>query len=374
MAAERRNWLGLAFAVVLFALALDVLIRHDPIGVDFHTYLAAARTGIDRGWSLAYNQDIVALEQWAVAPGMKMQPFLSPPTVALVTAPLARVPYQTAYVVWAVFCFAAFALALAWAGVSRGISRWIAVVGALAPWWVMHAVNVGQVVPLVAAGTVVAWRLLRDRRDMLAGIALLTIFLKPNTAVLVPFAVLFAGRYRAFGTWVGASTALALVVFLLFGTSGVSAYVAQLRGPLPSGADDLTLHGALGATGALAMALRLVIVGAVLVASFKLRQRPGLVLAIAIVGSLVISPYLHGSDLCMLAAAGFVVWESLPVVSWRALLVGGWVLASPFVYLKGYALHLNRWPWFELLLLLALVIAAWRPLTSRADSGRQAPA
>jgi hypothetical protein len=374
MAAERRYWLGLALAVVLFALALDVVIRHDPIGVDFHTYLAAARTGVERGWSHVYNQDIVALEQWEVAPGMKMQPFLSPPTVAFAAAPLAHVPYDAAYVIWAVFCFVAFALSLAWAGISRGMSRWIAVVGALAPWWVMHAVNVGQVVPLVAAGTVVAWRLLRDKRDTLAGIALLAILLKPNTAVLVPFAVLFAGRFRAFGTFVGVSAVTAFVVFLLFGSTGVSDYTAQLRGPLPTGADDLTLHGALGATGAFAMALRLLIVGAVLAASFKLRRTPGLVLAVAIVGSLVISPYLHGSDLCMLAAAGFMVWESLPVVSWRALLVVGWVLASPFVYLKGYALHLNRWPWFELLLLLALVIAAWRPLTSRADSGRQAPA
>ena len=31
-----------AFAVVVWALYLDVAIRHDPISVDFHTYLAAA--------------------------------------------------------------------------------------------------------------------------------------------------------------------------------------------------------------------------------------------------------------------------------------------------------------------------------------------
>ena len=105
------------------------------------------------------------------------------------TAPLARIPYDIAYVVWAVLLFAAFAAALIWAGVSRGWGRWIAVVGALAPWWVMHAVNVGQVVPLVAAGTVIAWRLTRERRDLLAGIALAAILLKPNTAILVPFAL-----------------------------------------------------------------------------------------------------------------------------------------------------------------------------------------
>ena len=372
--AERRYWLVLAFAVVAFALALDLLIRHDPISVDFHTYLAASQVGLDRGWSHVYDQGLVAIEQKELAPDQKSQPFLSPPTVAFAAAPLAAIPYDTAYVIWAVFCFAAFAAAMAWSGVSKGLSRWIAVVGALSPWWVMHAVNVGQVVPLVAAGTLVSWRLLREKREVLAGVALLAIMLKPNTAVLVPFAVLFAGRFKAFASWAGGIAALAVVLLLTFGTSGISDYVMQLCGPLPTGADDLTLHGALGATGAFALFLRILIVGAVLAASYKLRNSIGLVLALAIVGSLVISPYLHASDLCMLAAAGFLVWESRPAVSWRAFLVAGWLLASPYIYLKGYSLHLKHWPWFELVLLLVLVIAAWWPLTARADSRRQAPA
>src|SRR5882672_5996225 len=180
--ADRRGWLAMAFAVVAVALALDLGIRHDPIGIDFHTYVAAGQIGLERGWSHVYDQGLVATEQKELAPGQVAQPFLSPPTVALVTSPLALLPYDVAYVVWAVFLLAAFAAALAWAGVSKGWGRWIAVVGALAPWWVMHAINVGQVVPLVAAGTVVAWRLTRERRDVFAGIALAAVLLKPNTA------------------------------------------------------------------------------------------------------------------------------------------------------------------------------------------------
>src|SRR5205807_9316052 len=186
----------------------------------------------------------------------------------------------------------AFAVALAWAGMSKGWGRWIAVVGALAPWWVMHAVNVGQVVPLVAAGTVVAWRLLRDRRDVLAGVALAAILLKPNTAILVPFALLPAWRLRAFGTWAVITAGVVVLSVAFIGPQGISEYITQLRGPLPKGADDLTLHGALAATGAFAAILRVVIVAAVMGAAYKLRHSPGLVIPIAIVGSLVISPYL----------------------------------------------------------------------------------
>ncbi len=371
---DRRHWLVLALCVVGFALALDVLIRHDPISVDFHTYFAASQVGLLAGWSHVYDQTTVLAAQYYLVPGQRIQPFLSPPTVAFVTAPLTLVRYDLAYTIWAFLCFAAFAASMAWAGTSRGLSKWIAVVGALAPWWVMHAVNVGQVVPLVAAGTILAWRLLREKKELLAGLVLLAVLFKPNTAVLVPFAILFAGRIRAFGAWAAGAAVIGAVVLLTFGTSGVAAYITQLRGPLPTGADDLTLHGVLGATGAFALGLRVLVVVAVLAASFKLRATPGLVLPLAIVGSLVISPYLHASDLCMLAGAGFIVWETRPVVSWRALLVAGWLLASPFLYLKGYSPHLTQWPWFEYVLLAAFVVAAWWPLTARADFRRRAPA
>ena len=364
----------MAFAVVVFALVLDVAIRHDPISVDFHTYAAAGQVGLEQGWSHIYDQTWVAVEQVELSPAHIVQPFLSPPTVAFITAPLGWLPYDLAYVVWAVFIFLAFAAALAWAGVSRGWGRWIAVVGALAPWWVMHAVNVGQIVPLEAAGLVLAWRLVRDRREVLAGLALATILFKPNNAILVPFALLFALRFRLFATWVGVSAAVLLLVLLTVGTVGIAQYVTQLRGPLPRGADDLTLHGALAATGMFATVLRVLIIGAVLAAAYRLRRSPGLVIPLAIIGSLLVAPYLHASDLCMLAAAGWMVWEERPVWSWRVPLVAAWVLASPFLYLKGVSPPLRQWPWFEIALLLLLLIAAWWPLTGGADSRRRVPA
>src|SRR5204862_3395952 len=144
--------------VVRSALSLGIAIRDDPLSVDFHTFLAPAQVGLQPGRPHIYGQGLVALLQAQTAPTERMQPFISPPTVALVVAPLALFPYDTAYVVWALISFGAFAAAMALCATSPGLSRWIGVVGALAPWWIMHAVNVGQVVPLVAAGTGVGWR------------------------------------------------------------------------------------------------------------------------------------------------------------------------------------------------------------------------
>jgi hypothetical protein len=377
----RRFWVPFALAVVLLALALDLWNRSEPIGIDFHTYEAAARVGLQAGWSHIYDQSLVAVEQMNLVPGQTAQPFLSPPPVAWVAALLAPLPYWPSYYVWAFLTFMALTLALVWASTSVGLARWVAAGAALAPWWVIHAVHLGQVVPLVAAGVVIAWRLARERRDVAAGIALAVVLLKPNTALLVPFALLAAGRFRVFAVWVAAGLVVAAIAVVMLGSLGISAYVNQLTGPLPAGASSLTLEGSLGISGAAALGLRLLIVAASLAVAFRLRRSLALVIAAGTLGSLLVAPYLHGSDLCLLSAAAWMVWEARRAVTWRVPIAVWWVIASPFVASSPLSLGLNRWPLVELLLLGALVVAAWRPgqeaepgLTGRADLRSRAPA
>ena len=369
-----RGPVTLAFAAVVAALCLDVAIRHDPISVDFNTYMAAAQIGLHDGWSHIYDQGLVAIQQQLLAPGSRRQPFISPPTVAFTVAPLAVFPHPVAYVIWAVLTFGAFAAAMALAGISTGLSRWVAVVGALAPWWIMHSVNVGQVVPLVAAGLVVGWRLLRDRREVLAGIAFGAILLKPNTAMLVPLALLFATRYRALAAW-GATAALVLLMTAaVLGPSGVMSYVNQMLGPWPGGADNVTLRGALDATGVFAAVLRTLIVVAVMGASYRMRASPGMVVPLAIVGSLLVSPYLHGSDLCLLAAAGWMIWEAQPKIAWRTLLAGFTRMVRHQREQERSADAGRMLDQILRALFLALLLSAIGPLTAWADSRRRAPA
>ncbi len=378
MTKSRRTWLWVGLAVPAVALVLSAW--HHPMhlgggfSIDFHTYLAAARVGMQSGWAHLYDQALVAVEQRRLVPHLWAQPFLSPPDVAWLVVPLTPLPYWVAYSLWAVLTFAAFAAALAWAGVSTGISRWIAVLAALSPWWVLHAVSVGQVVPLVAAGVVVAWRLLREKKDIAAGIVLAVIFLKPNTAFLAPFALLAAGRYRAFGAWVAAGGLIGLIALLTMGFDGVSSYVSQLLAPLPSGADSLTFKGALGVTGVAATVLRVIVVGIALVTAFKLRASSGLVLAAGIVGTLIVAPYLHGSDLCLLSAAGWFIWEERTALAWRIPLAIGWLLGSPYPLLVGLGPNLTQFPLMEYALLVALLVVAWQPLTGAADLRTRAPA
>ena len=380
MTISRRTWLRAALAVTGVALALSAWKHPMHLGggfsIDFHTYLAAARVGLQLGWAHLYDQAQVSIEQHNLVPELWSQPFLSPPDVAWLVAPLTPFPYWVAFALWAALTFSAFAAALAWAGMSTGTSRWIAVIGALSPWWVLHAVSVGQVVPLVAAGVVVAWRLLREKKDIAAGVVLSLIFLKPNTAVLAHFALLVAGRYRAFAAWAAAGALIGFIALLTMGIDGITSYLHQLLAPLPSGADSLTFKGALGVTGVAATVLRVIVVVIALVAAFKLRASPGLVMCAGIVGTLIVAPYLHGSDLCLLSAAAWFVWEERTALAWRLPLAIGWLLSSPYPLLVGLGPNLNRFPLMEYALLLALLVVAWRQsgLTGAADLRTRAPA
>jgi hypothetical protein len=379
--AARRLGVPLGLVVVVLSLALDLWNPSEPIGIDFHTYEAAARVGLSVGWSHVYDQGLVATEQKNLVPGQLAQPFLSPPPDAWLAALLAWLPYWPSYYAWALLTFVALGLALLWASIDRGLTRWVVAGAALAPWWVLHAVHLGQVVPLVAAAIVVAWRLVRERRDIAAGLALALVVLKPNTAFLVPFALLVAGRFRSFVALVAAGIVIVIVALVTMGGAGISSYLGQLNSPLPSGADSLTLEGAFGVGGAIALGLRFVLIGASLAAAFRLRQSAGLVIAAGILGSLLVAPYLHGSDLCLFSVAAWIVWEERRALAWRLPIAAGWFVANPLIATSSLGLSLHRWPLLELALLAALVVEAWRPrrerqpsLTGGAELGSRAPA
>jgi hypothetical protein len=354
--AARRHWGRLLLPLALVLVGLALWKHHEP-SVDFHTYAAAARVGLAQGWADIYDQAQVAAAQVSLVPGQVVQPFLSPPPVALLTAPLALLPYGWAFPLWSATTFAALLLALVWAGTGRNTERWAVALAAVASTWVVHAVHVGQVVPLVAAGVVLSWRLMREDRDLLAGFALSLILLKPNTAFLVPLALLFAGRVRVLAGMAIAASVVLAVTFLSVGVEGFQMYFAEVTRQLPNGADYLTIKGAFGLQAGAATGLRLVIVGIAAFAALRLRRSPGSVLAAGTVASLLATPYLHEADLCLLTAAAWLVWEEHRSLAWRGPLVAVWLLSAPVDALVGSLVPFNRWPLVEVAVLLAL--GAW---------------
>jgi hypothetical protein len=356
----RRLLPALALAAILIAILANFLGRHEPLGIDYHTYKAAAVIGLKEGWSEVYDQAAVAVAQIQLDPGEVAQPFLSPPTVAWLVTPLVPLPYSFSYYVWALLTVIAYVAAIAWSTTSRGLDRWILVAAAVSPWWVLEAFRVGQVVPLVAVGMAISWRLLRENRNVAAGVALSLLLLKPNTAFLVPFAVLAAGRVRAFAALTTVGAVLVVIALLTVGGDGAFDYWSQLTGSLPTGADALTLERALELRGPAITVMRILIILVVVIAAYRLRRSPGLVLVAGILGSLIAVPYLHASDFCLLAVAAVIVWDERPTLAWRVPLVVGWLLTGPYVGLVGFGVPLQRWPLVELAFLVGICVIAWR--------------
>ncbi len=347
-----------SFAIVLAAAVVDFGNRPQPLGIDFHTYLAAARIGTERGWSHTYDQALVAAQQAVLVPSQHVQPYLSPPPVAWLAATLVGLPFSWAYPLWAIVTLSLLAIAVAWSTSGAAHARAFAALLVIAPVWVLQANYLGQVVLVVAAAVVVAWRLLRDKHELPAGLVLALVLVKPNTAFVVPLVLAVAGRYRAFVTFSLAAAAVAAAALTTVGTHGLEAYFSQLQQP-PPGTNAVTVEAALGINGPLALGLRIAILGAVLGSAWKSRTSPGHLMALGVLASLLITPYLHLCDLCLLPAAGWIVWEERPAMIWRAPLAASWVVASPFVDISGLGPTQNRWPLLELFWLIALVAAAY---------------
>lgn len=354
----RRLYLTIGLLLIGVDIAAGMLNRPEPIGLDFHTYAAAARVGLQHGWSSIYDQRLVAMAQASLVPEQPTQPFLSPPPVAWLASLLAGLPYNLAFVVWSVATTLALAWAVAWSCGSRSIGRWLAAGLVLTPWWVLIADRVGQVVPLVAVGILVAWRMIREDRDVAAGLMLGLVLLKPNTAFLVPVALLAAGRKRTLISWLVPAGAGSILLVGTVGLSGLGSYVNELAHP-PPGTNALSLEAAFGVGGLAGVGLRLTIIAVVIAAAIGLRSSPGLAIALGTVGSLLVTPYLHLSDLTLLAAAGLIVWQERPVILWRAPLTASWVLVNPLVA-THFTPAQNRWPLFELAWLIALLASTWQ--------------
>ncbi len=382
-----KSLLAFSFAaIVALALALD-FVHPDIASVDFHTYLAAAVVGLQQGWTHIYDEPAVAAAQHQIAPHLWSQPFLSTPPVAWLAAPFAALPYPLAYFAFATLTLVALAAALAWSTGYRGAARWIAAAAALVPWWVLHSFHVGQVAPLLAAAVIVAWRLLREERDVAAGLVLVVILFKPNTAALVPVALLLTGRSKSLLAWLGGAAVVGIASVALIGPHGMSAYLSDLSHvsrPELRGAAQLTVASMLGLSPVMSAVVRGAIAVATLATMYRYRREPGMALAAGAVGSLLTTTYLHGSDLCLLLAAGWIAWHERPAPLWRAVLAGVWLLATPFLDGSMFAPPLNRWVVCEVVVLFAFVIDAWlaprlassrvASLTGWAASGRQAPA
>jgi len=187
-------------------------------------------------------------------------------------------------------------------------------------WGIAH----GQAILLVAAGVAGCWWLLKRQHSMAAGIALALVLVKPHLAVLVPVALAAAGYWRTVVAFLGTVAAVAVVVLVTVGAARMASLFAQLdyvsRHSVEFlNASYLSLPGLIqeripASLGAAPTALA--VTGIVVVAgraAFLARGTgPETALVAGVLGSAIVTPYLHLYDVSVLALVAWLFLRTNP--------------------------------------------------------------
>ncbi len=287
---------------------------------DYRAYDVAARIGLHQGWSHIYDTALQLRVLHGYWPGASHLDYISLPINAWLVAPLTMFPPHTAFAVFAAIAWAALLFA---SQLASPPDRWFRVVFALLALGSLSGaatVVFGQVSGLVMLAVIVSWRLLDADHEWWAGVALAAITLKPQLALLVPIALVLAGRWRAVAAFAATCGVLAAVAVVAVGLPGLG---QLLRLDASYTHDPSTqvwsLSTLIGGGPAIGFAVQAMVAVIALVPAWRAHNKPiGMALAAAVGGSLLSSVYLHGMDLAVYL---FPIWVAAqqPSVLFRVL-------------------------------------------------------
>jgi alpha-1,2-mannosyltransferase len=337
-------WLA-AYAIVLVIWLLGLYLPlffaafPRPIdSLDFSYYYAAASIGLEHGWSRIYDLDLQRAVFYQLHPASDAfdwrRYFVSPPPVAWLVVPFTLLPIVPAF--WTFTSLSALAFGVCgWLAVpGRGLGKVALFLTAACVYPVLIAIQTGQVTPLIAAATLLAWWLVRRRLHVAAGLVLVLLVLKPQVAILVAPAMLLVGERRLFVAWGAGACVLAAVSALSLGGYGIDQLRAALNFEQGQPANLAWTVAGLVGPGFLTTALQLACAGLAFVAAWRHRRRGvELVMVAGILGTLLAAPYHNPSDFAILAPAAWLyIRAGVPLWHWAWLAVGllGTYLAAGF--------------------------------------------
>ena len=294
-----------AFALVALALGLlgCVLVVYFQRGFvpgDAIVYLAAGER-LNAGhplYALSPGDRPVELK-----PPYWTSPLLSPPLIAVVFRPLALLPPDLGAYVWWALTIAAIAATLVMLLRRSPIATSLAILALTIP--IAYEIGVGNVNGLILLGSVVAWVLARDRREVPLGTLVAVMSALKVTPLALGVWVLARGRRDSIVAFIVAGAATVVVSVLGAGLQAHIDYLGIARQTNVGGASDLSLAGyarALGVDAAAAMLLPWAALVVGLVATVALRRRPALSYCAAVLTMVFGSPVVNINTLALLLA------------------------------------------------------------------------
>lgn len=318
-----------------------VIYRSGTQWPDFLYFYAFARAGLTQGFVHLYDPLAQAAAVHSIAPQAPFYEVVNPPPFAWLLAPLAVLPYPVALGAWTALMVVA--ATLTWWLLGAGEDRLIFALmwlGFLAAYIVVVS---APLAPLVMVSLALAWRFMRDQREVAAGLVLAVGLLKPNLVLLVPFALLAAGHRRLFTAWVSAALVMVIASALTLG-SRTADYVTE---SIVFAANGYALRWSLVpivGDGYRWLAVAFLIACATLLLAWRIRDRgPGPVLAVGVAGSLLVNHHLTPGDLnlllvpiwLLLLLPGGLLWKTAVGVLWAGAWFGLIVPLATIAVLVG---------------------------------------
>ena len=326
-------WLAAASVAVAWAALYDIavwvtLFVRQPVHPDFRIFYVAAAAGVRYGWASIYDVSVLRSLSSVFPAGQNYinsaLPYIHPPILAWLIAPLTLLPLPIAYGLWSGLLLAALVWAWHIAAPYSGLRKGALLFLALALWPVLDSFFYGQPSTLTLALVATSWWLLTKDRPIAAGVALaFATALKPHTVILVPLALAVSGRFKPVLSWAAACSLLAVAFALALGPAGIGNWwQALVYGQTDTGQAQFTAAYIFGG-GPVAYAVEALQGAIAIVIARRRRADLNLVFSLGIVGSLVFAFHLHAYDYIELILAAWLVLRTAPPL-WHRL----WLLAG----------------------------------------------
>lgn len=291
---------------------------------DFLLYYRDARVGWVYGWSQLYNlADFDAItRQLPIHNSDPNAGSLALPLLSWLVAPFALLPPSIAYAAWFIFLTGVAVLAwkMAAPAVPFGQSSHLAIAAVFLP--LVFGMTLGSAVVLVLAAVAACWWLIQHNRPIIAGLVLSVTLVRPQVAWLIPVCLLLAGFGRVFIGYFAGAIAIATGTVLTIPAASLVAYAHTMGsvGQHPASwqvAAELTVVNLRPWPVALMLAIAIACVAlTVSVLSRRSQERDAIAMIAGIVGSLLLTPYLHLQDLALWLPALWLGLRWLPSRRW----------------------------------------------------------
>ena len=291
---------------------------------DFLLYYRDARVGWVYGWSQLYNlADFDAItRQLPIHNSDPNAGSLALPLLSWLVAPFALLPPSIGYAAWFVFLTAIAALAWKMAAPVIPFGQWghLALAALFLP--LVFGMTLGSAVVLALAAVAACWWLMQQNRPIIAGLVLSLTLVRPQVAWLIPVCLLLAGFGRVFIGYLAGAAAVAKATVLTIPMASLVAYAHTIGsvGQHPASwqvAAELTVLNLRPWPVALILGIAIAALALTVSVLSRRSQEPDAIAMIAgILGSLLLTPYLHLQDLALLLPALWLGLRWLPSRWW----------------------------------------------------------